>query len=1019
MQPQRTNSDNDIRKLAAERCELVRGWLQEGDLRIDQSTETLTQVIELLNSDSTPEAEKIIELAGDLWRTLAIKIADIRQMQETLLQGVHLFAGKPPTQQFEEMLYQVEQVFTVQYAVEVAPDKRWPSWLEQSDAPQRLTRVVKAFDVLGESENWPYLQNQIDRCYQRFINEILPAYLAYLYELARQYSRERKFALSTQTVERAIKLLRHEIRSYLQLSFTEDDLHQLKDTLAIREQAEVTLWSAAVRLTDTETLFSEVVPNISVLILNHPDVPVQDLNALLADLYQAEKSETLYLKLTNLDHFTENINAVLSMGAIDFEIADQPPEFLIQADPKLAIDLQSRFNLLSDSLIHAADDIANTLAERIHEMLSTDAYITDPNLLLRYYWQANWCSLSGIIKDTHVEGSVEDAIYQTETALDKILTRIAENFINLMSAADLDHTLVLLDALCILNQGLVHNSAHNQIKLHHLPPLPAGVIFPPTSSRYENQILEIWSGIMKLWVSFGNEGQYPEIDTSLEIDELQRIKNHVMEIQRDFKVLKNEIWPRLNLREWTGNTALANLGSTILRILQMMTILNDLDKNLGFKSPIDRLVYFDEHIIDSGLFEEISAHPPWLLEKPIIPILKKLNDRYQKIRKGVETYISELLTDKTEAIETFREEVLNKPQSPTTSNFIFDVILSTTDLLVSVNIQSGDIADAISLWDSIRIATAPWKQLSDVRQTVNPAVDEKWHELHKRTTKEKNKLSITRKKGEIIIAAAIICVVLVIWIGITTLSPKNQRTIDEGAAGLTTTITPDLGQPFQQTHQAELMRSESALRLSIQETGTAEITIKQTATAHLLEQLTATSETTDSLSELNNAEDTASTLTATALDEIHLAKATITLEASLCRDALNYGFVLASETELDPPEGSTYITGTTPIRPSAVWEITNTGLCVWEEITLNPLSGNNKTETTLWMDNQPITNLSDQPLGLNETLKIALNFDISDATDIHEEWILVVNGIELIENPHLSIDVENWITLITPPSSRP
>ena len=57
--------------------------------------------------------------------------------------------------------------------------------------------------------------------------------------------------------------------------------------------------------------------------------------------------------------------------------------------------------------------------------------------------------------------------------------------------------------------------------------------------------------------------------------------------------------------------------------------------------------------------------------------------------------------------------------------------------------------------------------------------------------------------------------------------------------------------------------------------------------------------------------------------------------------------------------------------------------------------------------------------GRSIDLPFSLNFDVMDATVIQGEWILVVNGFELDENPHLLLDVENWITLIMPPSSRP
>jgi hypothetical protein len=334
MNPDQTEQSIVNHENAVERCNKVRKWLLKPEPDIDQSIEELIKAVEMLDDDSSPEADEVRQLAGELWKTLAITSEDIENAREILLMGVQLFSNHSEADTLDSMLYLAEHGCILNRAIDVQQDQHWPTWLEEEDAPEKLTRLVKALDILGNSEIWPNFQTQFEKDRTSVLDEMLPAFLENLYISARQFARDRDFAMANLTVETALTLFQHEIRPYIEPTFSEDDLHQLKDTLTIREQAEVALWTAAVRLTDPEIQFREVVPEISVLILNHPDVPVDDLNALIGDLYQSEKVEALYMQSLNLVNFTENINTLRDVEEIHFSILDELPEFLKQADAR-------------------------------------------------------------------------------------------------------------------------------------------------------------------------------------------------------------------------------------------------------------------------------------------------------------------------------------------------------------------------------------------------------------------------------------------------------------------------------------------------------------------------------------------------------------------------------------------------------------------------------------------------------------------------------------------------------------
>lgn len=1022
MHPHQAEPDQENHQLAVERCKIVRGWLQNPEPNIEQSIAELIQIVESLGDESTQEAVEIRDLAGELWRSLAMMSEDVEAARETLLMGVQLFTSGPEADTLDNMLYLAEQGCILHRAIEIHADQPWPAWLEESDAPQNLTRLVKAFDILGKSENWPNLQTRLDQYRQVFLVEMLPAYLENLYQSARQYARDRNFAMANLTVEIALNLFQHEIRPYVELGFTEDELHQLKDTLTIREQAEVILWTAAVRLTDPDTQFREVVPEISVLILNHPDVPVEDLNSLIGDLYQAEKIETIYLRTLDLENFTEDINTYREVRDIHFSILDELPLFLNQADFKLANKLQDRFKELADSFNNAADETALTLAQRVQSEITNDVHITDSILFLRNYWQVFWCLRSGIIKNSSVEDAVKEAITLAELTMDSLPSRVAEKFSQINSAADLDGILMYLEATRNLNQGFVHDLDHNQIQIHQLPSTPIGLEFPDTTPKYDDAILEIWAAIIKIWMGINLTPQSPDqADKSVALDVQDSIQL-VFELLRDLSVLKKDIWPGLNLNTWSDNSRLGVLNAEILQLNQLINVLNDLDSKSEVDSPLDVLVYLDEQIKRSGLHEKIKTQTSWLVETPRNCFLQSLKNRYKQAEKDVNQHISNLLKDKSRSVKKFGEEFLGKPLNVATAEYLLKAIYSITDRLAQVYVHSGDVASALSIWDTIVRASSPWKTLRDLENRdipTNPEVDEIWHELYKKTSRARFAVLITSRKREIIISCAVILLVIIVWVSIHTFYPSPR----EESHVYTVTIEDNAASGASST--------DFGAQIAIQYTGTVEPDL--TATAQLNNQLTATQQAADSFSGTSTSAAEAVRATVNANQETSLAQeataqaanTTMQVEATAaavilqCLEAETYSLSVSSEPDLEPPVGTDYITGTTPIQPTVYWEVTNLSTCEWKEILIKPISGENEVEYALWRGNQQVTDLGNQPVENGKSIKIALTFNIKDATDVRGEWVLIVNGLELIEEPHLTMDVENWINLITPPSSRP
>jgi hypothetical protein len=224
------------------------------------------------------------------------------------------------------------------------------------------------------------------------------------------------------------------------------------------------------------------------------------------------------------------------------------------------------------------------------------------------------------------------------------------------------------------------------------------------------------------------------------------------------------------------------------------------------------------------------------------------------------------------------------------------------------------------------------------------------------------------------------------------------------------------------------LSTDTFIQSGVLETSTPEPNL--TTSAQLYTELTATQLAFESISKTGTqvgeaikstalAESLLLEATAQAVDATFQMEATATALMHQCLEAENYSFEVSSGLNLEPPSGTDYITGTIPIQPMVFWELTNISECQWEQILVKPVSGDYEVDVSLWRGSQEVDELRKSPVSTGESIIISLIFNIFEASNVRGEWFLMINGLELTGEPHLILEVEQWINLITPPSSRP
>ena len=1021
MPRQEARPDPKNHQRAEELCSLAQNRLQQIEPSFGQSVQALRQALDILGDDPTPQADKIRQQAGELWRLLAEKVPDMETAHALLREGVQLLAGLPVGQTLEEMVKLVKLSQDVRNDLELPPNQRFPTWLGQSNAQERLFYLAGALDTLIDSRGWPSLSKQAVSYRQLLVKDYLPEYLLPLYNAARQAARNRNITLALQTTEAAWQFVPEELRPYLPPSIGSEGLLRLKEALEAHQESEETLWAAAFGLTTKKLPFCKVVPDITLNLPVHPDVSVDDLETLFDDLKKAEKIEAAIHAPTTADNYALSIYRWHMLAQDPLAIRDKIPVFLENVDPQLAHKLQKCMIDLQKSLIQAISDAVLVLSQRIQMETLFLFPDSDPYALLHSYWQVSWCLMSGVLSDPSIVITAQDALRKTQKGLHVLSLRAVETFQGVQNIDDLSHLQRILEALCKLNRGLVHFPEANDDDqlLIQLPPLPSGAFIPKTTPVLDELALEGWSKVIISWITHYTGQRYLKQMDAYNFSDVQLASGRARKLLRDLNYLKNDIWPKLGLPEWGEDSSPGRLEDEARLHLTLTLAMQKIWRNWQNMQAMDIFMYLDEQLQQPGLTRQVGEFTLWLLKPQRHYLVESANDLYQRAIDEVGEQVTNILEDRSRSVKRFQEEILTKPRSAELAEVAYNAIYSTTDKLAKAAMNSGARGEVIALWGVVHEATLPWADLKAINQDLHllpEGVDELWHQLHHKTRRPK--ISMASLKRAIVVLVVALILVVMGWFGakawIMQPSDRDNLTASATTAGVQSTLT------YQTAAAQNIVSAETAAGLNVMIQGTHDAQAG-TSTAQAIIQIASTQQAAAAQAGTSTAQ---ALVTATYVQLTALAQAATdtandqamkaTSEAMRCRDVSAYTIEVSPEPELSPPPFSMYLTGSTTFDVTATWEVKNVGDCIWDQLVVEPLSGDQEVVYTFWRGDEMVEVTPEQPVGEGEIIEIVLSFEILDARNINEEWALVANDLAFFEQPHLKLEIQDWIISYNP-----
>jgi hypothetical protein len=169
----------------------------------------------------------------------------------------------------------------------------------------------------------------------------------------------------------------------------------------------------------------------------------------------------------------------------------------------------------------------------------------------------------------------------------------------------------------------------------------------------------------------------------------------------------------------------------------------------------------------------------------------------------------------------------------------------------------------------------------------------------------------------------------------------------------------------------------------------------------------------------------AATSTAIAVQAQKAVEATLQATPSTviaCSNIDSTEFLIVEGPLLEPSPGYQHLLGSEPIDVEASWIVENTAACIWESVYLLSMSQASIITPTLRIEGKEINIANPDGKVLiqpDERVEIIIVYEIKEARDIDDEYVLIINGLTLINQPNLILQVDGWIKIISPASPVP
>jgi hypothetical protein len=131
-----------------------------------------------------------------------------------------------------------------------------------------------------------------------------------------------------------------------------------------------------------------------------------------------------------------------------------------------------------------------------------------------------------------------------------------------------------------------------------------------------------------------------------------------------------------------------------------------------------------------------------------------------------------------------------------------------------------------------------------------------------------------------------------------------------------------------------------------------------------------------------------------------------------CQDIAAYQPEIVAGPILVPEMGYIYSPSTAPSRVTSGWILRNNSHCTWESILLLSMSNNRlfvpymRQNGQLINEDSSVQAVSVPPGG---EIEVGLAFPLFMASGIRGDWAIVINNFKLLDQPHLVLDVKNWV----------
>jgi hypothetical protein len=778
---------------------------------------------------------------------------------------------------------------------------------------------------------------------------------------------------------------------------------------------------AIVKIVGQSSSISEALSGIELELPDHPDVGVDDLRATLSDLEKAARIEGTFDEISDQDIYQLDYQDLKRRSRVHFSTLENPAGFLSRSDPQIVRELQSILNQLRERTTNAPKHVVQQLVSELEWPEATVPQ--DITTLLKPYWHLVGLLERGVLESPDLERTAREALAAARRKPQGMLLRTAELFENTQNEGVLNELLRMLNAIRLLNQGLARypRAGDTNQGQSDMPPLPEGVELPASEPQLSDDALGRWEEIANAWLGRPHEGMPPPDDTQDKEDaaSLVWLEHSVQEYLHEVYVLRHDVWPALDLPSWGKNSLPGKIKSDCELFLQLTATLRVVEEQMTSRSAVESVRSWKRTLIDPGLIDLLGEPVIWLLKPHRSTLRQRVQTVQGKVESHLEDEIGQILDGRPPSADQLRE-VLAVGLPRELAVVVRQSIEEQASSLAREARSRGDYEAALAVWGAVRQVTRPWADQQAEATSMDEDTGDLWRDLHRRATWGYRKaLLFARPRRAIAGGVALIAVLVVLgFAGKALLGWVRDSGWPAIAVANTSTSTAVASQtPIPTSTQDLRGLTETAAIFAAAGTSTQQAADDQAATGTAAAQITATALEEAVLGQTATAQvlqatEIAENATATAVaDPAYQA----TAAALRClSDPSAYSLEIIEGPELKPGLGSLYVPGDPVFSATASWTVRNTGECDWEQLVVEPYQDAREVNYFFWGESEEVEITPENPLQVGQSVKILLTFPILQARDIDEAWSLITNGLQIQNPPHLVLEVDDWIIVVSP-----